>query len=205
MRFASDSWSRERRMIRVLIVDDHPALRTGVWSMLRVEPGFQPAGAVAGADEALEHAAAVRPDVMLVDYRLQGDNGLLLCHRLQELAHVPRVLVYSAYPEAELAVPALLAGADGIVSKATAPDVLVDAIRRVARGRTVFPAIAAERLQASAARLDPEDFAILGMRVDRTPIGEIAATLGVAQHTLNDRLRAMITRLAPPVRESAAS
>jgi DNA-binding NarL/FixJ family response regulator len=192
-------------VIRVLIVDDHPALRTGVWSMLRVEPGFQPAGAVSDADDALEHAASIRPDVMLVDYRLPGDNGLLLCHRLQQLEHAPHVLMYSAYPEAELAVPALLAGADGVVSKATAPDVLVDAIRRVSRGRTVFPAIAAERLQASAARLDPEDFAILGMRVDRTPLGEIAATLGIEPRMLNDRLRAIITRLAPPVRESAPS
>jgi DNA-binding NarL/FixJ family response regulator len=190
-------------LIRVLIVDDHPALRTGVWSMLRVEPGFQPAGAAAGADEALEHAAAVRPDVMLVDYRLAGDNGLLLCHRLQELEHPPRVLVYSAYPEAELAVPALLAGADGVVSKASAPDMLVDAIRKVSRGRTVFPAIGIQRLQASAARLDPEDFAILGMRVERTPVGEIAATLGIEPQTLSDRLRVMITRLAPPVREPA--
>ena len=192
-------------MIRVLIVDDHPALRTGVWSMLRVEPGFQPAGAASDADDALEHAAAIRPDVILVDYRLPGDNGLLLCHRLQALEHRPHVLVYSAYPEAELAVPALLAGADGVISKAAPPDALVDAIRRISRGRTVFPRIAAERLQASAARLDPEDFAILGMRVDRTPIGEIAATLGIEPHMLNDRLRAMITRLAPPVRESAAS
>jgi DNA-binding NarL/FixJ family response regulator len=171
--------------------------------MLRVEPGLQPAGVASDADEAIEHAAAVRPDVLLVDYRLPGDNGLLLCHRLQEVQHPPRVLVYSAYPEAELAVPALLAGADGVISKATAPDVLVDAIRGVSRGRTVFPAIAAERLQASAARLDPEDFAILSMRVDRTPIGEIASTLGIEPYTLNDRLRAMITRLAPPVREPA--
>lgn len=172
--------------------------------MLRVEPGLQPAGAVSDADEAMDHAVAVRPDVILVDYRLPGDNGLLLCHRLQELEHPPRVLVYSAYPETELAVPALLAGADGVVSKATAPDVLVDSIRRVSRGRPVFPAIAAERLQASSARLDPEDFAILGMRVDRTPIGEIARTLGIEPRTLNDRLRAMIVRLAPPVREPAA-
>jgi DNA-binding NarL/FixJ family response regulator len=191
-------------VIRVVIVDDHPALRTGVWSMLRVEPGFQPAGAASGADDALEHAAAERPDVMLVDYRLQGDNGLLLCHRLQSLEQRPRVLVYSAYPEAELAVPALLAGADGVMSKAAAPDTLVDAIRRVARGRPVFPHIGPQRLQASAARLHADDLAILGMRVDRTPLSEIAGTLGLEESALDERLRAMIMRLAPPVREPAS-
>jgi DNA-binding NarL/FixJ family response regulator len=191
-------------VIRVLIVDDHPALRTGVWSMLRVEPGFQPAGAVSGADDALEHTAAVRPDVVLVDYRLPGDSGLLLCHRLQQMQEPPRVLVYSAYPEAELAVPALLAGADGVINKAAAPDALVTAIRNVVKGRPVFPHIGPERLQASAARLDQEDIAILGMRVDRTPVGEIADTLGIEENALGDRMRAMITRLAPPVREPAA-
>ena len=191
-------------MIRVLIVDDHPALRTGVWSMLRVEPGFQPAGAVSDADDALEHASAVRPDVILVDYRLPGDNGLLLCHRLQALEDRPRVLMYSAYPEAELAVPALLAGADGVINKAASPDALVEAIRNVYRGRPVFPHIGPERLQASAGRLDAHDMAILGMRVDRTPMHEIAGTLGLEESALDDRVRAMITRLAPAVRERAA-
>jgi DNA-binding NarL/FixJ family response regulator len=190
-------------VIRVLVVDDHPALRTGVWSMLRVEPGFQPAGAVSGAEDALEHTTAVRPDVVLVDYRLPGDSGLLLCHRLQSLAQPPRVLVYSAYPEAELAVPALLAGADGVINKAAPPDALVSAIRNVFKGRLVFPHIGPERLQASAARLREEDIAILGMRVERTPVDQIADTLGMQEDALDDRLRAMITRLAPPTREPA--
>jgi DNA-binding NarL/FixJ family response regulator len=159
---------------------------------------------VSGADDALEHTTAVRPDVVLVDYRLPGDSGLLLCHRLQSLQEPPRVLVYSAYPEAELAVPALLAGADGVINKAVAPDALVTAIRNVFKGRPVFPHIGPERLRASAARLDEDDIAILGMRVDRTPATDIADTLGIEEATLDDRLRGMIMRLAPPVKEPAA-
>jgi DNA-binding NarL/FixJ family response regulator len=142
--------------------------------------------------------------VVLVDYRLPGDNGLLLCHRLQSLQQPPRVLVYSAYPEAELAVPALLAGADGVISKAAPPDALVTAIRNVFKGRPVFPHIGPERLRASAARLEAEEIAILGMRVDRTPVGEIAGTLGIERQQLDNRLRTMITRLAPAVKEPAA-
>ena len=188
-------------MIRVLIVDDHPALRAGVWSMLRVEPGLQPAGAVSGADDALEHTAAVRPYVILVDYRLPGENGLLLCHRLRELDDPPRVLMYSGYPEAELAVPALLARANGVLSKAAPPDTFVDAIRDVARGRAVFPDIGPERLQASASRLDVDDLPILGMLVERTPLSEVAATLGLSPDQLDARLHAMIKRLAPPVHD----
>jgi DNA-binding NarL/FixJ family response regulator len=113
-------------------------------------------------------------------------------------------LVYSAYPEAELAVPALLAGADGVISKAAPPDALVTAIRNVFKGRPVFPHIGPERLRASAARLEAEEIAILGMRVDRTPVGEIAGTLGIERQQLDNRLRTMITRLAPAVKEPAA-
>ena len=108
-------------MIRVVIVDDHPVVRAGVWSMLRVEPGLQPAGAAADAAEGLQRVTAVRPDVVLVDYRLGHGNGLLLCQSLHELATPPRVLVYSAYDETELAVPALIAGASGVLSKDARP------------------------------------------------------------------------------------
>jgi DNA-binding NarL/FixJ family response regulator len=192
-------------VIRVLIVDDHPALRAGVWSMLRVEPGLQPAGAVSDADDALEHTAAVRPDVILVDYRLPGENGLVLCHRLRELDDPPRVLMYSGYPEAELAVPALLARADGVLSKAAPPDTFVDAIRDVARGRSVFPHIGPERLQASASRLEVDDLPILGMLVERTPLPEVAATLGLGSEQLDARLHAMIRRLAPRVHDQVTT
>ena len=108
-------------MIRVLIVDDHPAVRAGLWSMLRVEPGLQPAGVVSDADEALARAAAVRPDVVLADYRLPHGNGLYLCRRLNEIGSAAQVLVCSANSAAELAVPALLAGASGVLGKGLRP------------------------------------------------------------------------------------
>jgi DNA-binding NarL/FixJ family response regulator len=184
-------------MIRVLIVDDHPAVRAGVWSMLRVEPGLQPAGAVSDADEALERTAAVSPDVVLVDYRLQDGNGLLLCHRLHKLPGAPRVLVYSAYSETELAVPAFLAGASGVLSKGATPDALVEAIRSVARGRRVFRPIRPEHVQAAATRLSPDDLPVLGMLVQGTPLQEVATTLGLSPEQLTARLYAMIARLAP--------
>jgi DNA-binding NarL/FixJ family response regulator len=88
-----------------------------------------------------------------------------------------------------------------VVNKAAPPDALVEAIRNVYRGRTVFPHVGPERLQASAGRLEAEDLAILGMRVDRTPLDQIAGTLGLGQGALDDRLRAMIMRLAPAVRD----
>ncbi|MEJ7717391.1 MAG: response regulator [Thermoleophilaceae bacterium] len=72
-------------MIRVLLVDDHPALRAGLGTVLRLEPGLIPVGAAADAEAALEEARRRDPNVVLVDYHLPGDDGLMLCRRLKEL------------------------------------------------------------------------------------------------------------------------
>ncbi len=185
-------------MIRVLVVDDHPALRAGIWSILRVEPGYHPAGAVSDADQALDRVAALKPDVALIDYRLQRDDGLALCHRLRALDDTPGVLMYSAYPAQDLAVPAMVAGASGVLSKSAPPDALMDAIRMVARGRRVFPHLAPELVHAAAARLSPDDLPILGMLVDGTPVPDVAATLRMSREQVTARVRVMIGRLAPP-------
>jgi DNA-binding NarL/FixJ family response regulator len=165
--------------------------------MLRVEPGLQPAGAAADAAKGLERATAVRPDVVVVDYRLGHGNGLLLCQSLNQLAMPPRVLVYSAYDENELAVPALIAGASGVLSKDAPADAFLEAIRRVARGRTVFPPIGPERVHAAAARLSPDDLPVFGMLVGGTRLRDVATTLDLTPKRVAARLDAMLAVLGP--------
>ena len=105
-------------MIRILVVDDHPALQAGLWTVLRGEPGLVPIGAVSRPREALGEVARANPDVVLVDYQLPDEDGLVLCQRLKRLPDPPRVLIYSAYASPTLALPAIVAGADGAVNKA---------------------------------------------------------------------------------------
>jgi DNA-binding NarL/FixJ family response regulator len=189
--------SRRKGMIRVLTVDDHPALRAGVWAMLRSEPGFQPAGAVAEPAEALERAAAVRPDVALVDFRLGRGNGLQLCHDLRRLERPPRTLIYSAYGERVLTVPAMLAGACGVACKDSPPDVLMDSIRRVARGQRVFPPLTANWIRAASRKVPACDLPIFGMLVEGTAMEDVGSTLGLEAAEVSARIEAMIGRVAP--------
>lgn len=186
-------------MIRVLIVDDHPAVRTGLLAVIRGEPGLVPVGAAGTVSEGVAKARHTGCTVAVVDYHLGGEDGLDLCRALKALTPPPRVLIYSSFVSAGLAVPASLAGADGLVDKATPTDELLETIRAVARGRTAMPKLAPELMQASAARLDLDDLPILGMVLEGTPRADIAEVLSMSEEQLERRLSAMLERLRVPV------
>jgi DNA-binding NarL/FixJ family response regulator len=183
------------RVIRILIVDDHPALRAGLWALLRAEPGLQPVGAVDAVAPAMRELEAQKCDVALVDYRLGSHNGLYLCRKLKSAGDSPRVIVYSAFTEGELSIPAMLAGADGVLSKSAPSEELVEAIRAVAAGRKLFPELRHELIGSSAAQLDPDDLPIVGMVLEGTSLAEIAYTLGVSPTAIEERIYKMIERL----------
>lgn len=185
-------------MIRVCVVDDHPALRTGLWTVIRSEPGMGFAGSASGADEAVELVERVQPDVVLVDYQLPKEDGVLLCQRLKSLPQPPKVIVYSAYSDPSLAIPAIVAGADGITNKAALADELLNAIRQVARGRMVVPPLSTSLRETSAAKLDPDELPIFSMMMDRTPLPEVAEVMGLEERELRARLRTILSKLRVP-------
>ena len=164
-------------MIQLIVVDDHPALRAGLTSVLRAEPGLVPLDAVASGDELWPVLNRAKPQVVVLDYHLPPTDGVELCRQIKRQVPAPAVLLYSAYAGEKLVVPALVAGADGIVHKgAPAPD-LYDAIRRVARGERVMPPLSRSLVADVVERIDPSDAPILMMSLDGNPPAEIAASL----------------------------
>jgi DNA-binding NarL/FixJ family response regulator len=186
----------ETRTLRVLVADDHAAVRAGVQAVLAREPDLQPIGGAGGADQALAKARARRPDVAVVDHRLESGDGLTLTRQLKALPDAPAVLIYSAHADAALTIAAVVAGADGVVGKGADAAELCDAIRFVAGGRVVRPPILPTTLRSTAELLDPADMPILGMLVHRTPPDEIARVLGISEQQLNSRRWAMLRRLS---------
>jgi DNA-binding NarL/FixJ family response regulator len=182
-------------MIRMLLVDDHPALRTGLTAVLRAEPGLVPLGTAADEEELWPALNRTKPDVVLLDYHLPPADGLVLCRRIKRTMPPPKVLLYSAYADASLVIPSMLAGADGLVNKGAPAPELYDAIRTVARGERVMPPLSRELLDAAQSQLDDEDIPVLMMALDGTPEGEIARTIGVAPEEMAHRLDRMISRL----------
>lgn len=186
-------------MTRIVVVDDHPAVRAGLVGVLRLEPGLVPVAAVGTADEALAAVEQLDADVALVDYHLQEFDGLVLCRRLKSLKRPPAVLIYSAFAEKGLAIPAIIAGAEGLIDKGEPTDTLFEAIRSVARGMTTMPAVTPEVMAATAARLDTKDLPILGMLMDGTPPPEIARVLRLDGREVEGRLSEMLQRLKAPL------
>lgn len=182
-------------MIRILLVDDHPALRAGLTAVLRAEPGLVPLGTAASEEELWPALHRTKPDVVVLDYHVPPADGLQLCRRIKRSMPPPRVLLYSAYADASLVIPSMLAGADGVVNKGAPAAELYDAIRTVARGDRVIPPLSRELLDDANNRLDSDDLPILGMALDGTPENEIARTLGLSADEMTHRMDRMISTL----------
>ncbi len=186
-------------MIRVAIVDDHHAVRLGLHTAIRSEPGLVPVGAAGDAAELAPLLYRSRPDIVLLDYNLPDVDGLTICRDLKAHALAPGVILYSAFADASMTVPAIVAGADGILNKGVPARDLFEAIREVSGGGDALPPISSDQLQAASAALDDEDLPILGMLIDRTPTHEIADTLRIDHITLKQRVGRMLGHLTATV------
>jgi len=190
-------------MIRVAIVDDHHAVRLGLHTALRSEPGLVPVGAAADAAELAPLLYRSRPDIVVLDYNLPDIDGLTVCREIKAEALSPGVILYSAFADGSMTIPAIVAGADGILNKGVPARELFAAIREVVGGGDALPPVSPEQLHAAGAALDDEDLPILGMLVERTPTHDIADTLRIEHVTLKRRIGRMLDHLAPSVRPAA--
>jgi DNA-binding NarL/FixJ family response regulator len=182
-------------MISVLVVDDHPAVRTGLVGLLAAEPGFEAVGAADGHDSALAEARRCQPDVALVDYHLPPRDGLELSLALKVGPDPPRVVIYSAFADEGLTPAAVVALADGLVDKNAQVGELFEALRRVVGGERALRAPRPELMRIAAGRLDAEDLPILGMLMEGTPLADVRSVLGVPDDQLVPRLSAVAGRL----------
>jgi DNA-binding NarL/FixJ family response regulator len=191
-------------VIRIAIVDPQPAVRAGLAMLLRTEPGLVPVGAANGAHDGVELVERLGPDVVLLEHHLSEGDGLSLCRRLKALPGAPRVVLYTADPDATLPLIARVAGADGLVDKAANPQQLFEAVRVVGRGGTALPPIEAEQMDAAAQLIEAEDLALLAMLVDGTPAADVADTLRLDRRKVGRRIERVLGRLRAGATTAAA-
>ena len=180
--------------IRVALVDDHAAVRAGLVAILGDEPRIDVVATARTAVEAYGQIEREQPDVAILDYNLPGEDGLSLCARLKSMPTPPRVLILSAFVDDALAVMAVVAGADGVMSKA-GPANLNETVTAMVAGTTFLPTITPFALAVSGSSIPPEDLPILGMLIHGVPADDIAITLDVEPSRLARRRRSILERL----------
>jgi DNA-binding NarL/FixJ family response regulator len=182
--------------IHVLLVDDHPAVRRGIKLLISEQPDLTTIGEAADAFEAAGEAARWA-DVAVIDYHLGGRDGLWLARQLRRRPRPPRVLIYSACADHALTVAAIIAGADGLLSKTALDQELCAAIRRLASGRQHFPDVPGSLTRGLRAHLGRRDQAIFDMLLHGIPAQDVVARLGIDSALLEVRREAILEAIAP--------
>jgi DNA-binding NarL/FixJ family response regulator len=183
-------------MIRVAVLDDHPAVRAGLHAILEPEPDLVAVGSAADEEEVWPLLRRAQPAVIVLDVHHPGRGGLELCLQIKSALQPPAVVLYSATTPASLVVAAAVAGADAVVGKSSSTLELLEAIRTVAHTPRPRPAVAAPQRAEAAAMLDPFDHAILAMRLAGDSPAAIAGTLSLPVAEIAERIGVIVSSLA---------
>ncbi|MBB4933406.1 DNA-binding NarL/FixJ family response regulator [Lipingzhangella halophila] len=198
-------------MIRVLLVDDHPLVREGVRAMLSAEDDLEVVGEAASSQEAVTAAESLAPDVVLMDLRMPGGDGVGATERI--LRHSPdcRVLVLTTYDTDTDILRAVEAGAAGYLLKDTPRAELAQAVRTAMRGETVLaPAVAGKlvsgiRERREAPQLTEREVEVLRLAADGCSNAEIGRKLFISGTTVKTHLMGAYTKLDVSDRTAAVT
>jgi DNA-binding NarL/FixJ family response regulator len=201
------------RPISVLIVDDHPVVRRGLRALLEVQDGIEVAGEAGDGATALGLAAELTPDVILLDLKLPGRDGIAVLGELKAAGSPARVLVLTSATEPASASLAVRSGASGVVYKDVDPDALVRAIRSVHDGHLLLAPEAAGSLVrpdggwSPAAGLDAltrREREVLAEIAKGRSNREIARALTVSEKTVKAHVSSVLAKLGVQDRTQAA-
>ncbi|MDM7854973.1 response regulator [Cellulomonas alba] len=197
-------------MITLLVVDDHPVVRDGLTGMLASDPDFDVVGQAADGAEAVRLARTLRPDVVLMDLRMPGTDGVAAIAELTRLGVPSRVLVLTTYDADAYVVPAIEAGATGYLLKDAPRDELLRAVRAAARGESVLAPSVAGRLMhrvrtPGAGPLSPRELQVLELVAAGRSNHEAAADLFISEATVKTHLLNIYAKLGVGDRAAAVA
>jgi DNA-binding NarL/FixJ family response regulator len=186
-------------MIRVLVADDHPVVRSGIVALLRTAADVEVVGEAATGIEAVDLALALTPDVVLMDLRMPGLDGDEATARILASAPAVRVLILTTYETDDSILTAIEAGASGYLLKAAPQEEILAGVRAVARGEVALaPRIAAllvQRVKSPSPALSPRETQVLRLVAAGKSNPAIAAELFVGEATVKTHLLHVFEKL----------
>jgi len=195
--------------IRLLVVDDHPVVRAGIVGLLAGEPDLEVVGEAADGAQACDLAAALQPDVVLMDLRMPVMDGTTATERILAATPTVRVVVLTTYETDADILRAVEAGATGYLLKDTPRDDLVAAVRAVAGGETVLAPSVARRLVAgvrnAAERLTARELEVLAVVARGGSNAQIGVELFISEATVKTHLLRIFAKLGVDDRTRAVT
>ncbi|MFI0942576.1 response regulator [Streptomyces sp. NPDC021020] len=202
-------------VIRVLLVDDHQVVRRGLRTFLEVQGDIEVVGEAADGQEGVDRARELRPDVILMDVKMPGTDGIEALRLLRDAGSGARVLIVTSFTEQRTVVPALRAGASGYVYKDVDPVALADAIRSVHAGHVLLQSEVAGALlsqdqggtgsgQGRGNTLTDRENEVLAHIADGRSNREIARALVLSEKTVKTHVSNILMKLDLADRTQAA-
>ncbi len=204
-------------MLRVLIVDDHEVVRLGLRALLSRHENCLVVDEAGSADEAVEKTREHRPDIVVMDVRMPGKNGIEACRQIKAELPETKVIMLTSYATDDLLMDAIAAGASGYVLKEVGSDELLRAIECVGQGEAMLdPAvthIVLEHLRKAAwqekaaafADLTPQELRVLNLVAEGKTNKEIARLLYLGEGTVRNYVSSILSKLGVTNRAEAAA
>ncbi|GAA2217721.1 response regulator transcription factor [Promicromonospora sukumoe] len=188
--------------VRVLLADDEPLVRSGLRLILDAEPDLEVVGEAGDGAQAVELTRSLRPDVVCMDVRMPGVDGLRATELVLRLPEPPRVLVVTTFEHDGYVLDALTAGASGFLLKRARADEMVQAVRTVAVGQSLlYPQALRDlvrtrpRAASGAPALTPREREVLALVAQGMTNAEIATALVVGVETVRTHVASVLAKL----------
>lgn len=206
-----------KKHLRIIIVDDHEVVRLGLRALLDRHPNFSVVDEAGSAKEAVQKVMQHRPEIVVMDIRLPGGNGIEACREIVAQSPETKVIMLTSFAEDDMLFEAIAAGAAGYVLKQIGGDDLVRAIESVGRGEALLDPVLTQRVfarvreaqrkdeQSAFSQLTDQEMRVLGLVAEGKTNREIAQALFLGEGTVRNYVSSILSKLSLTNRAEAAA